>query len=48
MEHLRFIKRLYWLMQDCGAPQKVPERSLLVEIYHMIQEHCEDFGVDLE
>ena len=30
------------------APEKVPERSLLVELYYMIETHCEAYGVDLE
>ena len=48
MEHKKFIQRLYWLMQDCGMPHKVPERSLLVEIYEMIQDHAEYFDVELD
>jgi len=47
-EHTRFLQKLFWLLQDCGMPDKIPDSSLLYEIYLMIEEHCEMLGVDLE
>jgi hypothetical protein len=47
-EHQRFIQRLFYLLEECGMPKIIPDRDLLVELYHMIQEHCECWGVDLE
>jgi hypothetical protein len=47
-EHLRFIQKLYWLMQECGIPEKNPGVGLFAELYQMIEDHCEYTGVDLE
>ena len=47
-EHVRFIQKLYWLLQECGMPNIIPDRSLLQELYWMIEEHAEMTGVDLE
>jgi len=46
--HLRYLLKIYYLMQDCGMPDKTPSRSLLDELYWMLEEHFEDYGVDLE
>tara|TARA_R110002096_G_scaffold313544_1_gene507843 strand:- start:100 stop:249 length:150 start_codon:yes stop_codon:yes gene_type:complete len=47
-EHKRFIQKIYTLMEECGIPEKNPGPDLYAELFWMIQEHCEDFGVDLE
>jgi hypothetical protein len=39
---------MYWLMQDCGLPEKNPDASLIRELFWMIEEHCEMLGVELE
>jgi hypothetical protein len=44
----RFIANLFLLLQDCGMPDKTPHASLIHEIYWMIEEYAEDYGVDLE
>jgi hypothetical protein len=47
-EHLRFIQKMYWLLQDCGMPNQMPSRELFYDLFHMIQEHAEYTGLDLE
>ena len=47
-EHVRFIQRMYHLLQDCGCPEQLPDASLIIELFFMIEEHCEMLGVDLE
>jgi hypothetical protein len=47
-EHQRFIQRLFYLLEECGVPKGSSDRDLLVQLHHMIQEHCEDWGVELE
>ena len=47
-EHKRFIQEIYFLMEECGIPEKNPGPELYAELFWMIQEHCGDFGVDLE
>ena len=42
-EHFRFIQNLRNLLEDCGLPDKLPERNLLYEIYSMLEEHLELF-----
>lgn len=47
-EHLRFIQKLYWLLEDCGMPHHMPSREVFHTIFLMIQEHAEYTGMDLE
>ena len=42
-EHLKFIQRLRNLFEDCGLPEKIPDRSLLLETWFMLEEHLEMF-----
>ena len=42
-EHFQFIQRVRDLLEDCGLPEKIPDRSLLQELYWMIEEHLEVF-----
>jgi len=48
VEHMRFIQKLFFLLQDCGIPEKNPGPDLYMELFWMIEEHCKDFGVDIE
>jgi hypothetical protein len=47
-EHLRLLQRIFWLLQDCGMPDKIPERDLFYDLYWMMEEHFELFEVDVE
>lgn len=46
-EHSRFIRRMYYLMEECGMPDITPDKSLLRDLFYMIEEHCEMMGVEL-
>jgi len=46
-EHARFIQKIYFLLEDCGMPDMIPERDLLQELYWMIQDHAEETGLDI-
>jgi len=35
----RMLDRIWNLLQDCGMPETVPSRDLLVELYYMLEEH---------
>lgn len=48
MIHLRFLLKIFYLMQDCGMPEQTPSRDFLQELYWMLEEHFENHGVDLE
>jgi hypothetical protein len=39
---------MYYLMEECGMPGTIPDKSLLSELFCMIEEHCEMMGVELE
>tara|TARA_R100001163_G_C5062278_1_gene199319 strand:- start:903 stop:1040 length:138 start_codon:yes stop_codon:yes gene_type:complete len=36
------LERVYNLLCECGAPNIVPDRSLLIELYWMIKEHYDE------
>lgn len=38
----RMLERVYNLLCECGAPNIVPDRSLLIELYWMIKEHYDE------
>jgi len=38
----RFLNKLKNLLDDCGMPDRTPERELLQELYHMIEDHLQD------
>ena len=42
-EHLKFIQNLRNLLEDCGMPDKLPDRQLLYELYFILEEHLELF-----
>ena len=44
----QFLLRVFHLLQDCGMPDMIPERSLMQELYWMFEEHFEQTGLDPE
>ena len=38
----RFLNELKNLLDDCGMPDRTPERALLQELYQMIEDHLRD------
>ena len=38
----RFLNELKNLLDDCGMPDRTPERELLQELYQMIEDHLQD------
>ena len=38
----RFLNKLKNLLDDCGMPDRTPERELLQELYQMIEDHLQD------
>ena len=41
VEDLR-LRYLYNLLIDCGMPQTIPSKDLLLELYWMLEEHFEE------
>lgn len=41
VEDSRMLERVYNLLLDCGAPEIIPQRTLLIELYYMLYEHFE-------
>jgi len=37
----RFLNELKNLLDDCGMPDRTPERELLQELYQMIEDHLQ-------
>ena len=38
----RMLDRIWNLLQDCGMPESVPHRDLLVELFYMLEEHYDE------
>jgi len=44
----RAVQRIYYLLQDCGMPSITPSKDLLQEIYWMLEEAMDEYGVPYE
>jgi len=44
----RMLERIWILLQECGMPDKLPQASLLWDLYFMIEEYQENHGVSFD